>query len=263
MKGISYFNAVVQFVLTALVIACFLISMGNKPRACVEFLRSPSTSDFALRNRAHLKYKLITIIFGVLMTYLLFTSILCGIEAARQGGTANKTMLLSVVITYGCKFLADILLLGAISAHNERSICFQQSPGFRSMAHDHQFRSLPPPLTCLYQHSQRVRMPLPPSETLLISASSRYAFANLDDVSVLYALPNALAKPVVRFPGVRNKTRNRKLISEPSSKIVNLRWILPCIQNLEISTVFTKRRSSTCEIGYQSKIPSRSLPRKA
>ncbi|EAU91728.1 chitin synthase [Coprinopsis cinerea okayama7 len=91
LKGINYFNAATQFILTALVIGCFLISMGNKPRT------------------AHWKYKLMAILFGVLMVYLLFTSILVGIQAAKQGGTANNIMLFSVIITYGLYAFSSIL----------------------------------------------------------------------------------------------------------------------------------------------------------
>lgn len=35
------------------------------------------------------------------MIYLIFASIKCALQAAKQGGAANHVMILSVVITYG------------------------------------------------------------------------------------------------------------------------------------------------------------------
>jgi chitin synthase len=105
LQGISYFNAFIQFILTAMVIGCFLIAMGNKPKAYV-FLVCLHHTILTSSNRAHVKYKAITIIFGVLMVYLLFTSVVCAMEALKQGGTANSVMLFSVLITFGCKPLS-------------------------------------------------------------------------------------------------------------------------------------------------------------
>lgn len=102
LQGISYFNAFIQFILTAMVISCFLVAMGNKPKAYVR-LSCPSHPTLTTLNRAHVKYKAITIIMGVLMVYLLFTSVVCAIQAMKQGGTANSVMLFSVLITFGCK----------------------------------------------------------------------------------------------------------------------------------------------------------------
>jgi hypothetical protein len=53
--------------------------------------------------RTKWKYKSIAIVFSVLMVYLIFASVMCAVQAASQGGSANSTMLLSVVVTYGCK----------------------------------------------------------------------------------------------------------------------------------------------------------------
>ncbi|KAH6913854.1 chitin synthase [Coprinopsis sp. MPI-PUGE-AT-0042] len=91
LQGISYFNTFIQYILTAMVIGCFLVAMGNKPKA------------------AHVKYKAITIIFGVLMVYLLFTSVVCAIQATKQGGTANSVMLFSVLITFGLYAFSSLL----------------------------------------------------------------------------------------------------------------------------------------------------------
>ncbi|TFK26540.1 chitin synthase [Coprinopsis marcescibilis] len=91
LKGIEYFNIIVQFFLSAMVIACFLVSMGNTPKA------------------AQWKYKLVTIVFGVLMVYLMCTSILVAIQAGKQRGTTNDVMLFSVLITYGLYAFSSLL----------------------------------------------------------------------------------------------------------------------------------------------------------
>jgi hypothetical protein len=38
------------------------------------------------------------------MVYMIIASIICAAQAAQQGGAANSTMLLSVVVTYGCEY---------------------------------------------------------------------------------------------------------------------------------------------------------------
>lgn len=45
-----------------------------------------------------------TIVLGILMLYMIIASIICAVQAAGQGGTANSVMLFSVLVTYGCKF---------------------------------------------------------------------------------------------------------------------------------------------------------------
>lgn len=52
------------------------------------------------------------IVLSVLMVYLIFASIMCAVQAASQGGSANSTMLFSVVITYGCLYFANIFVIG-------------------------------------------------------------------------------------------------------------------------------------------------------
>jgi chitin synthase len=44
-----------------------------------------------------------TYTMGILMIYMVVAAIACAIQAAKQGGTANTTMVFSVLITYGCK----------------------------------------------------------------------------------------------------------------------------------------------------------------
>ncbi|GLB37699.1 putative chitin synthase [Lyophyllum shimeji] len=91
MKGIKYFNTLVQYVLASIMVACFLFSMGNKPKA------------------SQWKYMTIACCFSVLMVYLIFASVKCSVQAAQQGGSANSIMLFSIVITYGMYLCASIL----------------------------------------------------------------------------------------------------------------------------------------------------------
>ena len=44
-----------------------------------------------------------TIVLSVLMVYMIIASIICAVQAARDGGAANSVMLFSVLITYGRK----------------------------------------------------------------------------------------------------------------------------------------------------------------
>ncbi|KAI6040337.1 glycosyltransferase family 2 protein [Pisolithus marmoratus] len=89
MPSVKYFNALVQYFLASIIIACFLMSMGNKPRA------------------AHRKYKLASVFLGVLMVYIMVASVFCGIAAASQAG--GPLALLSVAITYGVYVTSSLL----------------------------------------------------------------------------------------------------------------------------------------------------------
>ncbi|KAH9847147.1 chitin synthase-domain-containing protein [Lenzites betulinus] len=91
MPGIRYFNAVIQFFMAGLVIACFLFSMGNKPKA------------------ARWKYMICTIAFAVLMAYVIFCAVMCSIQAARQGGSSYSVMLFSIIMTYGVYAVSSVL----------------------------------------------------------------------------------------------------------------------------------------------------------
>ncbi|KAH8982703.1 chitin synthase-domain-containing protein [Lactarius akahatsu] len=90
-ESIRYFNSVIQYLLASIVIACFLFSMGNKPRS------------------SKWKYKTVAIILAVLMVYLLFAAVECAIQAARQGGAAYQIMWFSIVVTYGAYTVASFL----------------------------------------------------------------------------------------------------------------------------------------------------------
>ncbi|RPD57628.1 glycosyltransferase family 2 protein [Lentinus tigrinus ALCF2SS1-7] len=91
MPGIKYFNAIAQFLMAGLVVACFLFSMGNKPKA------------------SRWKYKICTLIFAALMVYVIFAAVMCSIQAARQGGAAYRVMLFSIVVTYGMYAVSSVL----------------------------------------------------------------------------------------------------------------------------------------------------------
>ncbi|KAI0329711.1 hypothetical protein GY45DRAFT_1435241 [Cubamyces sp. BRFM 1775] len=91
MPGVRYFNAVIQFLMAGLVIACFLFSMGNKPKA------------------ARWKYKISTLIFAVLMVYVIFCAVMCSIQAAYHGGDAYRIMLFSIIMTYGVYAISSVL----------------------------------------------------------------------------------------------------------------------------------------------------------
>ena len=41
---------------------------------------------------------------------MIIASIKCAVQAARQGGTANSVMLLSMAVTYGCTFMTYIYI---------------------------------------------------------------------------------------------------------------------------------------------------------
>ncbi|KAH9935681.1 chitin synthase-domain-containing protein [Fomitopsis serialis] len=93
MEGIKYWNAVVQFVMGAIVVAAFLFSMGNKPKA------------------SKWKYQTTAILLALMMVYLLFCAITCAVKAANGGGVAYQTMIFSVIITYGVYFLSSLFAM--------------------------------------------------------------------------------------------------------------------------------------------------------
>jgi len=84
---------IIQFVMGAIVVACFLFSMGNKPKA------------------SKWKYKLSAIMLACLMVYLLFCAVFCAVQAASSGGVVYNTMIFSVIVTYGVYFFSSFLAL--------------------------------------------------------------------------------------------------------------------------------------------------------
>ena len=99
--------------MASLVVACFLFAMGNKPRAYASFRLLTPPHDWLRRVRSvHWKYKLIAMLLAVLMVYLLFAAVMCAIQAAHEGGAANRVMAFSLIVTYG----------GAFSLPSERDL---------------------------------------------------------------------------------------------------------------------------------------------
>ncbi|KAJ7593872.1 chitin synthase [Mycena floridula] len=91
LKGIAIFNTIVQYAMAFCIAACFIFSMGNKPR----------TSKW--------KYQFASLFFAVIMVYLIAASLRCAIYAYLQGGSANTVMLFSVIITYGLYAFSSLL----------------------------------------------------------------------------------------------------------------------------------------------------------
>lgn len=54
-------------------------------------------------SRIHGKYKIVTILFALLMLYLLAAAVICAVQAAGQGGNAYNVMMFSIILTYGGK----------------------------------------------------------------------------------------------------------------------------------------------------------------
>ncbi|KAH8119128.1 chitin synthase-domain-containing protein [Phellopilus nigrolimitatus] len=93
LPGIHYFNSIIQYAYGSIVVACFLFSMGNKPRASIW------------------KYKLSSIFFAILNVYAIICAGICAVQAARQGGALYSTQLFSVLITYGAYTMSSLLAL--------------------------------------------------------------------------------------------------------------------------------------------------------
>ncbi|THH00743.1 hypothetical protein EW026_g1841 [Hermanssonia centrifuga] len=91
LKIIKYINAGIQYLMAGLVITAFLLSMGNKPKASKG------------------KYKILTVIFAVLMCYMIFCAVMATIKASSQGGGAYSIMIFSLIATYGVYFSSSIL----------------------------------------------------------------------------------------------------------------------------------------------------------
>lgn len=91
LPGIQYFNSFIHYVMVCLIAACFLFSMGNKPRA------------------SQWKYKTTAIILSLIMAYMIFASTFCAIQAVNQGGGANDAILFSIIVSYGLYALSSLL----------------------------------------------------------------------------------------------------------------------------------------------------------
>ncbi|KAF8514223.1 glycosyltransferase family 2 protein [Hysterangium stoloniferum] len=94
LKGINFFTSIVQYCYAAIVVACFFLSMGNKPKA------------------APWKYKLSSILLACLTFYMIISAIICTIQAANFPGTPiYDRMMVSIIATYACYIMASVLWL--------------------------------------------------------------------------------------------------------------------------------------------------------
>ncbi|KDQ21855.1 glycosyltransferase family 2 protein [Botryobasidium botryosum FD-172 SS1] len=89
---IAIFNSVAQYCYAAIVVACFLFSMGNKPRA------------------SQMKYKIAVILFAILTVYMIACGVFCTVQAVAQPNSPAYTrMLVSIISTYGVYVAASLL----------------------------------------------------------------------------------------------------------------------------------------------------------
>ena len=75
---------------------------------CAPFLLpTPDIAEPPCRHSSRWKYKISTLIFAVLMIYVIFAAVMCAIQAANQGGPAYNLMLFSIIITYGSTYFTN------------------------------------------------------------------------------------------------------------------------------------------------------------
>ncbi|KAK4051671.1 Chitin synthase, class 3 [Microbotryomycetes sp. JL221] len=95
LKGIKYANALVQNAYIGTIIACFILSMGNKPKA------------------AKWKYMTVMSLLAAETAYLIGAAIFCVVKAVS--GMAESTVMAQIVIsllsTYGCYVLASLIAM--------------------------------------------------------------------------------------------------------------------------------------------------------
>lgn len=178
-----------QFLMAGIVIACFLFSMGNKPKAYVVLYHLVLSAQHYSR-RARWKYKICALIFAVLMVYVIFAAVECSIRAAGQGGAAYRIMLFSIIVTYGSAYIYPSSICATYSIApmvRPDSVCLLERARLRPLAHVYQLSPVYAPVANLYQHSSDVSRCYPnltiKRGPLNICHTHRYAFANLDDVS--------------------------------------------------------------------------------
>ncbi|KAM0790029.1 Chitin synthase, class 3 [Microbotryomycetes sp. NB124-2] len=95
LKGINYANALVQNAYIGTIIACFILSMGNRPKA------------------AKWKYMVVMVLLALETAYLIGAAIFCVVKAVS--GMAESTVMAQIVIslmsTYGCYVLASLIAM--------------------------------------------------------------------------------------------------------------------------------------------------------
>lgn len=59
-------------------------------------------------HRSKWKYQTTAILLALMMVYLLFCAVMCAVKAADGGGVTYRTMVFSIIITYGGKWLVHL-----------------------------------------------------------------------------------------------------------------------------------------------------------
>ena len=109
---LQFINLAAQYGLVTIVMACFLFSMGNRPKALVSIVGFIVViSDFTYR--APWKYYTATGLLAVLTGYMVACGVLCAIQAVKQVSTSttHRNMVFSLVITYGAWLFSSVLAL--------------------------------------------------------------------------------------------------------------------------------------------------------
>jgi cellulose synthase/poly-beta-1,6-N-acetylglucosamine synthase-like glycosyltransferase len=133
--------------------------------------------------RIEWKYKTVTILFALLMMYLIAAAVVCAIQAAKDGGNTYRVMLFSLIITYGGKsvilFDEDTVKVGDFAAWAASSL----------LAFDpwHMITSCIPYLLLSPSYFNVLNMCVPrrSSRSSITDPTLSYAYSNLDDVSDL------------------------------------------------------------------------------
>jgi len=94
MPGVAVFNTITEYAYAGTIVACFLFSMGNRPKG------------------AQWKYRIAMLIFAVLTIWMVVCAVLCAIKALEQIGTPiYSRMVLSLLATYGSFVAASLLFM--------------------------------------------------------------------------------------------------------------------------------------------------------
>ncbi|EJU04297.1 glycosyltransferase family 2 protein [Dacryopinax primogenitus] len=94
LKGVGFLNTLTQYAYAGTIVACFLFSMGNRPKG------------------ARWKYRIAVVIFAVLTVWMVVCAVLCAVKALEQIGTPMYSrMVLSLLVTYGSFVAASALFL--------------------------------------------------------------------------------------------------------------------------------------------------------
>ncbi|BGP33612.1 Chitin synthase, class 3 [Rhodotorula toruloides] len=93
LKGVSVVNVFMQYAYIGAVIACFLMSMGNRPKA------------------ARWKYLGVMIVFSLTTAYMIGAAVFCVYQAVKQSADSliMAQICISLASTYGCYLVASLI----------------------------------------------------------------------------------------------------------------------------------------------------------